>query len=109
MSSPSNGKLIVIAGVLVLGAVAVFLWFRSGTGRPATNSKAETAQGTPATVTSSQTPAAQTSPMVAALAYLDLNGDTLPAEKTIDDYARELGNDPDHIMQEVEKRTSLFP
>jgi len=47
--------------------------------------------------------------MVSALSYLDLHARTLPPEKNpSQDYSRELGNDPEHMMKKLDKRIAGF-
>jgi hypothetical protein len=108
MTTAPSRKWIVISAMLVVGgAVALFFWSRSGT-KPPKNAVTPGTQP-PVAANPQQNPAAQVPAMVSALAYLDLHGADLPPEKTIADYSRELGADPEHMMQELDKRIALVP
>jgi hypothetical protein len=111
MSATLSRRWIAILGILIVGAgIGFFLWSRSG---KAPDQKPSGATSQPAAPVSGAGPpqnsSGQTPAIVAALAYLDLHAAELPSEKTASDYARELGNDPERLQQEVQRRVALVP
>jgi len=98
---------IVVLAVVVEAGLVIFLWLHNAKDKKASQAQSQTGQAPGISAPPKTAP--DFPQMVSALAYFDLHGAELPPEKTVADYARELGNDPARITQEVTKRVALVP
>src|SRR5262249_24727870 len=96
-------KLLAVGAVLAVAAGLVFFYWSSRRSAPPQQTNQRLVDH------SSQDSVGRIPAIVAALAYMDLHNTDLPPEKTATDYVRELGNDPEHLLQEVQKRVVLVP